>query len=76
MYRLFGMTDKTDDLRDIFLDVADEETLTEHQEEGPSRDPIEDSDAELEAAVVRSTREDGLDDAVDGDYGDSDAATS
>ena len=76
MYGASGMTQKTDDLTDIFLDVADGETLTERQQEGPSRDPIEESDAELEASVVRSTREDGLDDAVDGDLGGSGAATT
>lgn len=69
------MTGKTDDLTDIFLEVAEGETLTEHQDEGPSRAPIEKSDAELEAAVARSTKEDGLDDAVDQDFG-SDAATT
>lgn len=59
----------TDDLRDIILDVADEETLTERQEEEPSRDPIEGEDAETEAEVSEFAGQDGLGDAVDGDEG-------
>lgn len=63
------MTDeKTDDLRDIFLDVAEEATFTERQEEGPSRDPIGEREAAMEAEVSRSAREDGLEDAVDADF--------
>lgn len=60
------MADKTDELRDIFLQVSDEGTLTERQQEGPSKAPVGERDAEVAAAVVESTREDGLDDAVDG----------
>lgn len=59
------MTEKTDALRDIFLEVSEEPTVTESQEEGPSRDPIEGPDAAVEEAVVGLLREDGLADAVD-----------
>ncbi len=66
------MTDeRTDDLRDIFLDVAEDGTFTERQEEGPSHDPIGEREAAIEAEVSRSARDDGLDDAVDGDFGDA-----
>ena len=66
------MTDKTDELRDIFLDVSEDGTLTEHQDEGPSKDPVDASDATTEEAL--SGLEDGLDDAVAGAE-TSDAAT-
>lgn len=60
------MTDKTGELREIFLDVSDDGTVTERQEEGPSKAPVEQRDAEVAATVAESAREDGLDDAVDG----------
>lgn len=56
------MGNDTDRLTDIFLDVAEEGTLVETQEEGPSHAPIEDATLE---AVPDLTR-DGLEDAVDG----------
>lgn len=62
------MSSESDPLREIFLDVSEDGTLTERQEEGPSRDPIEDADAELEAAVSGMTREDGLEEAVDASF--------
>lgn len=64
------MSTKTDDLKQIFMDVSDEATFTERQEEGPSRDPISDREAEIEAEVSAFAREDGLDDAVDSDLGE------
>jgi hypothetical protein len=60
------MSTTTDSLRDIYLDVAGEETITEHQQEDRSRDPIDDEEAELEAVVSSVAMEDGLDDAVAG----------
>lgn len=60
------MSTTTDSLRDIYLDVAGEETITEHQQEDRSRDPIDDQEAELEAQVSAVAMEDGLDDAVAG----------
>ncbi len=60
------MSTTTDSLRDIYLDVAGEETITEHQQEDRSRDPIDDEEAEIEAVVSSVAMEDGLDDAVAG----------
>ena len=60
------MSTDTESLRDIYLDVAGEETITESQEEEPSHDPIEEGESELEAEISSMLREDGLDDAVDG----------
>lgn len=60
------MTDDTDALRDIFLDVTGEETLTEHQEEAPSHDPIGERETELERHVSAAALDDGLGDAVAG----------
>lgn len=68
------MSGNTDELRDIFLDVAGEETLVEPQEETPSHDPVEERDAEIEETVSVSVRNDGLDDAVDSGFGDSSTA--
>lgn len=61
--------EKTDALRDIFIDVAGEATFTEPQEEGPSRDPIGKEEAAIVAEVSQSTRENGLEEAVDSDFG-------
>lgn len=69
------MTDKTDDLRDIFLEVSDDGTVTERQREGPSKAPVDPSDAEATARAVRAVREDGLDDAVAGAEAGVDLAT-
>lgn len=60
------MSTKTESLRDLYLDVAGEETITESQQEEPSHDPIEAGETELEAKVSEFVREDGLEDAVDG----------
>lgn len=67
------MSSDTDDLRELFVEVTDEETVTEQRREGPSRDPIEEDDAEIVAAAT----EDGLDDAVAGfDVSGDDAAAA
>lgn len=68
------MAANTDHLRDIFLDVADEETLTERQQEEPSRDPIDAGDAEMENEIWSATIDDGLEDAVDSGFAESDIA--
>lgn len=60
------MATKTDTLREIYLDVAGEETITEEQEEEPSRTPISEGETDLEREVSSAVLEDGLDDAVDG----------
>lgn len=60
------MATKTESLRDLYMDVADEKTITEKQEEQHSHDPIGDGETELEEAVSATVVEDGLDGAVDG----------
>jgi len=60
------MSTNTDTLRDIYLDVAGEETITEHQRDHPSLAPINEEEAEIEAEVSSVAMEDGLDDAVEG----------
>jgi hypothetical protein len=49
-----------DELRDIFVSVTGDDTVTEHQEEESSKEPLE-SSANFEGI------EDGLDDAVGAD---------
>jgi hypothetical protein len=65
------MSSKTGDLRDLYLDVTDEETITEPMEQGPSRDPIGSREAEIEREVSTLVKEDGLDDAVENPTGES-----
>lgn len=60
------MSAETDNLRELYLNVAGEETVTEVQAEEPSRDPIDATEIELEAEVQAFTREDGLGDALEG----------
>jgi hypothetical protein len=59
------MPTDTDSLRDLYLDVTGEEEVTETQEEEPSHDPIESTEAAM-AEVWDVVRRDGLDDAVAG----------
>lgn len=70
------MSGETEELRDIFLDVAGEEPLTERQEADVSRDPIDEETAELEAEVSGIAREDGLTDAVDVEFEGGDPASN
>ncbi|RXK50151.1 conditioned medium-induced protein 4 [Halorientalis pallida] len=53
------MDEKTEELRDIFVEVTDEETVTERQEEGPGSlaDADEAAVADRIAAVVATMRE-------------------
>lgn len=60
------MSVDTDSLRELYIDVAGEEVLTELQQEDPAHDPIGRAEAELEAEVSALVRQDGLDDAVRG----------
>jgi len=60
------MSTQTDKLRDIFVEVAGEETVTDEQAEEPSREPVEARDAALAVEAVEPGRDDGLGDAVDG----------
>lgn len=63
----------TDELADLFVDVTGEEGTTAEQEEGPSRDPIDESVESVET-VVEAAQEDGLDDAVAGSEADDASA--
>lgn len=63
------MAAETDSLRELYLDVAGDETLTDSQEESPSHAPIEETETELERMVSDVLRDDGLADAVDGSEG-------
>ena len=56
------MTDDTDDLAAIFVDVSGTGTVTERQEETPSHAPIEEDDE------VPDLTRDGLEDAVDASF--------
>lgn len=60
------MSQKTAELKDLYLEVTGTETVTEAQEEQPSRDPLEDDAVEMERAVTAVAAEDGLEDAVAG----------
>jgi hypothetical protein len=70
------MTEKTDDLRDIFVEVTDEQTITERQQEGASKDPVDAETAAAASQAARSVREDGLDDAVAGAEAGVDGASA
>lgn len=56
---------KTDDLREIFMTVSEDGTVTERQEEGPSYEAVDKGAAEEVDDAVAAT-EDGLDDAIAG----------
>lgn len=60
------MSTGTTSLKDIYLDVAGDDPITEAQEEGPSHDPIEEREAAMEEEVSSFVQDNGLDDAVDG----------
>lgn len=64
------MATNENSLTDIFLEVSEDGTITEHQVSGPSHDPIEDGTAALEREVRNTIQSDGLDDAVEGAEGD------
>ena len=66
------MSSNADDLRELFVEVTDEETVTERRLEDPSREPIKENTDELVAAAT----EDGLDDAVAGFDADGDDSTA
>lgn len=61
------MDEKTEELRDLFLDVADEETVTEPQEETPGSLTDERPEAERLDGVIERMRERY---AFDTDWGD------
>lgn len=62
------------DLSELFVDVTGETETTEEQEEGPSRDPI-DEEVESVETVAESAKEDGLGDAVAGAEVDDSSST-
>lgn len=68
------MSTKTDSLRELYLDITGEGTITESQEESPSRAPVEEEEAELERELSEFLQRDGLTDAVEGaENGDASA---
>ena len=60
------MSTQTDSLRELYLDIAGEETITEPQEEERSHAPIEAEEADFERELSDFLRRDGLTDAVEG----------
>lgn len=72
------MSAETERLRDLFMEVTDEETLVDRQETDVSHDPVGADEAELEETMSALVREDGLGDAIDGAEtgGSSDPATA
>ncbi|MFB6103690.1 MAG: conditioned medium-induced protein 4 [Halobacteriaceae archaeon] len=52
------MDEKTEELRDIFMDVTDEETVTERQEETPGSLPDDDAVDQRLASVIAEMRAD------------------
>lgn len=62
------MTDDTDDLAAIFVDVSGTGTVTERQQESPSHAPIEEDDE------VPDLTRDGLEDAVDASFEHADGS--
>jgi hypothetical protein len=52
--------DRTSELGELFVDVTGDDTVTEHQEEGASKEPADEDDT-FEGI------DDGLDGAVDAD---------
>lgn len=65
------MTTDAEHLRDLYLDVAETETVTERREEGHSHDPVGETEAAI-ASDVAAASDDGLAEAVEG----TDAETS
>ena len=55
---------KTDELREIFMTVSGDGTVTEHQEENPSYEAVDGTDEAAEE-VEEATRA-GLDEAIEG----------
>lgn len=59
------MSEETESLRDLYLDVAGGEMLTEPQEESPSHKPLRESETDIERSVSAAAHQDGLADAVE-----------
>ncbi len=65
------MTTDTDTLSDLFVDVTGSEETTIQREEEPSRDPIEEEEAEIAEAAASAAQNQGLTDAVAGAEADA-----
>lgn len=59
------MSTRVESLRDLYVELTDEQTLTEPQVDVGSREPIDSTDDPGEE-VTDYVREDGLSDALDG----------
>lgn len=59
------MSTQVEALRDLYVELADEATLTEQQEDARSREPIDSAD-DPGGEVTQYVREDGLGDALEG----------
>lgn len=64
------MSTQVEALRDLYVEVAGEETVTERQIDVGSRDPIE-KESDPSDEVTQYVRENGLEDALDGAEVDS-----
>jgi hypothetical protein len=60
------MPDNTEALGELYQEITGEESVTESQEEEPSREAISDQDADLENEVQDLAQKDGLSGAVEG----------
>jgi hypothetical protein len=61
------MNQHTQNLRELYLNVTDDATtVTEKQEDDPSREPVDAEQEALLSAVAGAATEHGLEDAVDG----------
>ena len=60
------MSAKATELRDLYLDLAEETTITETQQPDRNRDPLDTSEVEIEDEVTGYRRQNGLEDALEG----------
>ena len=60
------MSTDVDSLKEVYLNVAGDAPVIEQQQEEPSRDPVDTTQADLEEEVSAFAREHGLDDALEG----------
>lgn len=68
------MTDSTDDLAELFIEVTGEEGTREERADEPSREPVDATD-DVADDIVAATA-DGLDDAVAGAEGATDSMSA
>ena len=60
------MSADVEKLRNLYVELAGEETIVERQEGPKSRDPIDIVEDDVDAEVAKYLRNDGLDDAIAG----------